>query len=151
MWVRRRPSELGAGHVTLAEHHPEPRRGAKRQARSCGVTARLPASCRVQRSRRLKLSGVQRPPDRQHQHHQRGLHCDQHEGVPQQAILACKVQAQKSQASLIRSTGRDHRAPRCCARAHAMRRRAAGATCSQSMQRGWRPSEGHQPGVSIST
>ena len=102
--------KLGAGHVVLAEHHSAPRRGAKRHARSRGVTARLQASCRAQRSRRLKLSGVQRPPDRQHQRHQRGLHCDQHEGAPQQAILARKAQVQKPQASLIRSTGRDHRA-----------------------------------------
>ena len=48
-WMRRRPSELGEGQVALAEH-AAPRRGVKRQARSQGVTARLQASCRVQRS-----------------------------------------------------------------------------------------------------
>ena len=45
------------------------------------------------------LEGVRRPPARQHQHQQMGLHFDQHEGVPQQAILACEVTAQVQKCS----------------------------------------------------
>ena len=52
------------------------------------------------------IGGARKPPARQHQN-QKGLHCDQHEGVPKQAILACEVRVQMPQAPLRRSTGRD--------------------------------------------
>ena len=45
------------------------------------------------------LEGARKPPARQHQHQQMGLHFDQHEGVPQQAILACEVIAQEQKCS----------------------------------------------------
>ena len=41
------------------------------------------------------LEGARKPPARQRQHQHRGLHLDQHVGVPQQAILACLVIVQE--------------------------------------------------------
>ena len=47
----------------------------------------------------LKTVRGRKPPDKQHQRHLRELHCDQHDGVPQQAILACEVRVQVPKAT----------------------------------------------------
>ena len=46
-WVKRRPSELRAGHRRLAERNAAPGRGAKKQARTWVANVRQLAACRV--------------------------------------------------------------------------------------------------------
>ena len=60
-----------------------------------------------------KLDGARRRPAKQRQHKHMGLHFDQHVGVPQQAVLACRaiVQGQKCSETEVRrgtqGAGRD--------------------------------------------